>query len=314
MKRILFNTLKITFASLIAIFIAKVFQLEFYISAGIVTILTIQNTKKETIKTALERFIALLIALFISYFCFITIGFDEKGFGVYLIIYIFICQSFKWYSSMAMNSVLISHFLTFHDFTFNHINNELGLFIIGVGMGVIANLHLNQNIQYMRELKNQADEQIRYILMRMSKRILEEIENYDGHCFIKLNHLIVKAKAVNIENMENTLFTKNDDLKYIKMREHQSQVLQEMYKVIKNLDTTPVTAKRISDYLYKISVEYHEENDCLKLLKEFDEIDKKIKTKELPVNRKEFEDRARLFYLLQLIKEFLTIKKEYINQ
>lgn len=313
MKTILFNTFKITISAFIAIRIAMFFQLEFYLSAGILTILTIQNTKKETIQTAIERLIAFIIAIIISYMTFNNIGFNINGFILYLVIYIFICQYFKWYSSMAINSVLITHFLTFNSYAFNHINNEIGLFIIGVGIGVIANLHLNQN-NSIYILKKEADEQIRYILLRMSKRIISNIEDYNGQCFIKLNHLIIKAKNISIENEKNVLFTKNNDLEYIKMREHQMQVLQEMYKVITHLYTTPITSKIISDFIYKISLEYDENNDCKDLLNEFYNINEKIKEERLPTTRKEFEDRARLFHLLQLINEFLTIKKEYTKE
>ena len=98
------------------------------------------------------------------------------------------------------------------------------------------------------------------------------------------------------------------------MREHQSQVLQEMYKVINRLNTTPITSKIISDLILKISIEYNEKNDCILLLKEFHSIHLKLKEERLPVTRKEFEDRARLFHLMQLIEEFLTIKKEYIKE
>lgn len=313
MKTILLNTFKITVASFISIMIARYFKLEFYLSAGILTILTIQHTKKETIQTALERFVAFILALIISYLCFTVIEFSIVGFIVYLVIYIFICQYFKWYSSMAINSVLITHFLTFNSYSFDYINNEIGLFVIGVGIGVVSNLHLNQN-DSIHILKKEADEQIKYILFRMSLRILNEIEGYNGQCFIKLNHLIIKAKALSLENEKNTFFSKSNDYQYIKMREHQSQVLQEMYKVINRLNTTPITSKIISDLILKISIEYNEKNDCILLLKEFYLIHLKLKEERLPITRKEFEDRARLFHLMQLIEEFLTIKKEYIKE
>ena len=313
MKTILLNTFKITVASFISIMIARYFKLEFYLSAGILTILTIQHTKKETIQTALERFVAFILALIISYLCFTVIEFSIVGFIIYLVIYIFICQYFKWYNSMAINSVLITHFLTFNSYSFDYINNEIGLFVIGVGIGVIANLHLNQN-DSIHTLKQEADEQIKYILLRMSQRVLNEIEDYNGQCFIKLNHLITKAKVVSLENEKNTFFSKSNDYQYIKMREHQSQVLQEMYKVINRLNTTPITSKIISDLILKISIEYNEKNDCILLLKEFYLIHLKLKEERLPITRKEFEDRARLFHLMQLIEEFLTIKKEYIKE
>lgn len=315
MNKVFFNTVKITLAAIIAILIARIANLEFYISAGIVTILTIQSTKKETIATAIERFFAFLIAIVIAYVSFSLFGFNILSFGIYLLFYIFICQYFKWYASMAVNSVLISHFLTFSHISLYSLINEILLFVIGVGIGIVANMHLHRNIDYMNALKLEADEQIKYILLRMSKRIINEIDEYDGNCFDKLNDLIVQAKAVSIENENNVVFNKNNfDKEYIRMREHQSQVLYDMYKTIKTMDTTPLTAKIISDFLRKISIEYHENNDCRDLIEEFNTIDLDMKSVPLPRNRKEFEDRARLFSLLRLIEEFLEIKKEFLQR
>lgn len=315
MNKVFFNTVKITLAAIIAILIARIANLEFYISAGIVTILTIQSTKKETITTAIERFFAFIIAIIIAYVSFSLFGFNILSFGIYLLFYIFICQYFKWYASMAVNSVLISHFLTFSHISLYSLINEILLFVIGVGIGIVSNMHLHRNIDYMNALKLEADEQIKYILLRMSKRIINGVDDYDGNCFDKLNDLIVQAKAVSIENENNVVFNKNNfDKEYIRMREHQSQVLYDMYKTIKTMDTTPLTAKIISDFLRKISIEYHENNDCRDLIEEFNTIDLDMKSVPLPSNRKEFEDRARLFSLLRLIEEFLEIKKEFLQR
>lgn len=307
-----FNTIKISSASLISILMAKIMGLDFYVSAGIVTILTIQSTKIETINTAFERFYAFISALIISTICFIIFGFNLLGFGAYLIIYIFICQYFKWISSMAMNSVLISHFLTFNSMNSLSLYNEIALFVIGVSIGIIANLHLRKDIDAINALKKQADEQIKHILSRMSIRIIQNIDDYDGNCFEKLNELIVAAKAVSIENDKNVLIQKQSyDHEYIKMREHQTQVLYEMYKTIRKLHTTPFTAHIISDFLQRIANEYHADNDCEQLLNEFRRIDLQMQSVQLPTERKEFEDRARLFSLLRLIEEFLEIKKSF---
>lgn len=315
MNKVFFNTVKITLAAIISIVFARIMNLEFYISAGIVTILTIQSTKKETIATAIERFFAFIIAIIIAYISFTFLGYNVLSFSVYLLFYIFICQYFKWYASMAVNSVLISHFLTFSHISLYSLINEILLFVIGVGIGIVANMHLHRNIDYMNALKLEADEQIKYILLRMSKRIINEVDDYDGNCFDKLNDLIVQAKAVSIENENNVVFNKNNfDKEYIRMREHQSQVLYDMYKTIKTMDTTPLTAKIISDFLRKISIEYHENNDCRDLIEEFNTIDLDMKSVPLPRNRKEFEDRARLFSLLRLIEEFLEIKKEFLQR
>ena len=315
MKKVVLNTLKISIMAMLAILLAQYFSLEFPFSCGIVTILSIQSTKQETFKTATERFIAFVIAVFIALLSFSVFGYGTLGFAVYLLLYIFVCQYYKWFASMAMNSVLISHFLTFGSMSQEALTNEFTLFIIGAGMGVLANLHLHQNSDYMNELKTKSDEQIRHILERMAQRIINDVDEYDGHCFDILNELIVKAKSVSIENRKNTLLQKeNPDENYILMREHQTQILYEMYKTIRKMHTTPNTAHIISEFLRKIAQEYHEYNDCESLLEEFYEIDKQMKEAVLPQNRKEFEDRARLFSLLRLIEEFLSIKKEYMRK
>lgn len=311
MKRVVFNTMKIVLASIFAIVIAYSLDFSFYISCGIVTILTIQSTKKDTLHTAIERFIAFIIALVIAYGCFYFFGYTILAYCIYLVFYLFICQLCSWYSSMAVNSVLISHFLTFQMMTFPTIINELGLFGIGVSIGIMANLHLKKNI-YIEDLKSQADNQIRYILLRMSKRIVQDIDEYDGSCFDVLYELISKAKTMSYENEKNSIFTFDDfDRKYISMRSKQTQVLYEMYKIIRNMHTTPFTAKMISEFLNKIANEYHLKNDCEQLLLEFYELDKKMKETPLPIERMEFEDRARLFVLLRRIEEFLLIKREF---
>ncbi|MBQ7892129.1 MAG: aromatic acid exporter family protein [Erysipelotrichaceae bacterium] len=311
MKRVVFNTMKIVLASIFAIVIAYSLDFSFYISCGIVTILTIQSTKKDTLHTAIERFIAFIIALVIAYGCFYFFGYTILAYCIYLVFYLFICQLCSWYSSMAVNSVLISHFLTFQMMTFPTIINELGLFGIGVSIGIMANLHLKKNT-YIEDLKSQADNQIRYILLRMSKRIVQDIDEYDGSCFDVLYELISKAKTMSYENEKNSIFTFDDfDRKYISMRSKQTQVLYEMYKIIRNMHTTPFTAKMISEFLNKIANEYHLKNDCEQLLDEFYVLDAKMKSTPLPVERNEFEDRARLFVLLRRIEEFLLIKREF---
>ena len=61
-KDVVVNTVKIAGAAMIAIFIAMAMEAEFAVSAGVVAILTIQPTKKETIKIALGRFIEFITA------------------------------------------------------------------------------------------------------------------------------------------------------------------------------------------------------------------------------------------------------------
>ena len=69
-KEIINKVIKLTIASAVAIIAAMLLGLEYPASAGIITILSIQNTKKETLKTAANRGMAFVCALIIAYVCF----------------------------------------------------------------------------------------------------------------------------------------------------------------------------------------------------------------------------------------------------
>ena len=312
--QILKNTIKITAAAVLAIIVTQLLNLEFSVSAGIVAILSVQPTKKETLRTALSRFLAFGIALVISGILFNLLGFTVYVFFIYLAIFILICQWRGWISSMAMDSVLISHFLTLGKTGLSEITNEVLLFIVGVGFGIFVNIFLHKKTDYIEGLKNQTDEKIKLVLHRMSLRILNpDFADYDGTCFNSLNESLFTAKKQAEENFNNQ-FTSRDtyDTRYLAMRENQTKVLQEMYKSVRNIKTVPGTAQMVADFLEKVSVEYHKDNDVQNLLSELNSIREKMKTVSLPENRAEFEDRANLFTLLERLQEFLNLKKEFI--
>ena len=255
-KATIFNTIKFTSAAILAIVIATALRLDYAVSAGIVAILSIQPTKRETVKTAIGRLLAFLCALLIAFVCYGLLGYTLWSFGIYLLLYIFVCQILGWYSSMAVNSVLVSHFLTAGIMDITTILNECGIFFIGVSIGLLANMHLRKNVDYIEELKESTDNQIRKILHRMSERILDsDISDYNGDCFLILWDSIRKAKNVAEENYNNQL-GKGDvyDKEYIYMRESQCQVLYEMYKNVRHIHTTPITEKKISASMFTISV------------------------------------------------------------
>ena len=293
------------FSAVFSILVAQVLHLDFAISAGIVAILTIQPSKRETFSTAIARFYGFVIAIVISFICFKIFGITTLGFFVYLAIYVFICQKFRWYSAIAMNSVLISHFLSIGLMNFQTIVNESLIFLIGVLFGILVNLHLHKNTKEMNRLKNLLTKQIQKIINRMSQRIIDQnLQYYDGKCFIQLNKDFYLAKEIADVNYKNQLKKDDSEIKYLENLGNQIGILYEMYKRVKNIKTQPSTAKIISDFLQKVSEEYPIKNNEL-LLKEFNSLWKEMKNRPLPQTRQEFEDRAELFTLLELIAEFL---------
>ncbi|MFZ2759568.1 MAG: aromatic acid exporter family protein, partial [Trichococcus flocculiformis] len=57
------RTIKIAFATVIAILIAQFFQLNYSVAAGVIAILSVLDTKKSSVLTALQRIASTVLAL-----------------------------------------------------------------------------------------------------------------------------------------------------------------------------------------------------------------------------------------------------------
>lgn len=315
-KTIAVDTLKIAAACMCAVLAADALGLEFYLSAGIIAILSIQPTKKETIRTAAGRFLAFICAVLIALASFTLLGYNLGGFAVYIVCFIAVCLCFKWNSAMAMDSVLITHFLSVGNMGPRMILNEFLIFCIGTLAGIAVNSSLKKDTARVEKLKDDADSQIRSILYRMSERIVtRDVTDYNGHCFSVLWDDLRKAQNMAETNYMNVYATDDlYDVKYLEMRNDQCHVLYEMYKTVRRLNTTPVQARKISAFLRKVSEEYHKDNTVAGLIEDLSQLSLAMKNEPMPVNRAEFEDRARLFTLISLLEEFLDIKKQFMQQ
>ncbi len=309
----LFTCIKLICAALLSIGIAELLELEFVASAGVISLLTIMPTKKETLKTAGIRFLAFAVALFIAFGSYSLFGYNIKAFALFLIVFIPVCQLCKWSYALTICSVIVSHFLILGDMSIEHVMNEVLIFTIGVGIGVIANLHLRKDVGYIEQLKAETDAEMKSILAGMAEHILDaENSDYNGELLHQLRKSIRNAKNVADRNYNNQFRTTDIyDIEYIRMRDKQCMVIHEMYKIVRHIDTTPSTAHLISDFLKYMSDTYHKDNDGKLTMEKFKEMDLEMKSRPLPAERKEFEDRAMLFNLMRKIEEFVTLKIEF---
>lgn len=310
------KSIKITIAAVLAIIAADIFHLQFAATAGIITILSIQNTKKETLRLALKRGIAFLCALFLSALLFFCLGFSIWAFAAYLLCFAALCFRFGWPEAIAMDSVLITHFMAFGSMKMEQIGNEIGLFCIGTGFGILANLHLKRREAEFSDLAEKVDEEIRGILKRMSIRLLQtDKSDYDGACFAKLSELLQRAEQSAVRNWNNTFFSATlYEIRYIDMREEQAEVLKHIYESIKMVESIPAQAELVAELIGRIEQEYHKENNVEPLLRRLDDLYHVMQKERLPESREEFEARAVLFYIMKQLEEFLKLKRRFMDK
>lgn len=310
----LLKSLKIAVAAVLAIAIAGELGLQYSATAGIITVLSIRNTKRETLKSAVNRGLAFLCALVLAGFCFALLDYTLWAFALYLFLFALLCIRMDWVEALAMDSVLITHFLAEKSMAPQMLVNEMLLFLIGAGMGIGVNLLLHKKEAEFERLADAVDEQIKGILHRMSLWLpREDKSEYGSDCFVRLEETMEAAKRCAAANYNNALLAQdNYEMDYIRMREQQSVILREIYVNIKRIAFLPKQAQQVADLLAAIERDYHKENTVEGLLAELELFLADMKRQALPENREEFEARAILFYILMQLRALLQIKRDFI--
>ena len=305
---------KIALAAVLSILTANLLGLDYAITAGIITVLSIQNTKRETLQTARDRGLAFLCALILSYLCFRWLDFSVIAFILYLFLFAFLCLSAGWGQAIAMDSVLISHFLTEQRFDSAMVVNELLVFAVGTLYGILINLHLRKKEVEFDRLSKLVDDEIKGIIHRMAENIRQEDKtNYHSDCFVRLEDKIHLAKECALRNWNNTLWSQSAyELDYIRMRENQRRVLKNIYDSIVRITMLPAQTMQVAAFFEEIEAQYHRDNNVEELLRLLEKMLSDMKRETLPQSREEFEARALLFYTLMQLEEFLTLKNKFV--
>lgn len=305
--------IKIAIGSAISIFIADAAGLNHSTSAGIITLLTIQDTSKETILISIKRIFAFLLATSISYVTFNLIGYSAFSYGIFLFIFISCCKPLHLSNAVSTNAVLVTHYFLKKNISFLLIKNELLLLFIGAGIGTLLNLYMPGKVKEIRATQRNLEEDLKTVLLCMSEYIKKEDKSdYTGACFDKLSYDVSKGKKQAYDYMNNTFFQESKYfIEYMNMRERQCVVLKDIYKKIISIHTVLPQTQQISSFIYDISISFEESNNAKALLRELSDLFKQMKNSPLPAAREEFEERAILYSVLIDFEYFLQLKKDF---
>ena len=309
------KVLKIAAGSMMAIVIAGWLQLSYVTSAGVITLLSIQNTKRETVFVMMKRVAAFAMALLIAYAVFSVLGFRPLALGVFLAFFVGICHLCSFQDAIAMNTVLVTHFYAEQSMNWMWIQNEALLLLVGAGIGVLMNLYIPDNSKTIRKAQMEIDGAIKGILGRMSSTVLQESKaHYDGKCFLELEELLHHAYGEAVANRDNRLLTDTRYyLNYMSMRTTQSHILKRIYENICLLNAVPSQTYAVSAFIGKISDSFRESNNAESLLRQLEKLKLEMKEEALPVTREEFENRAVLYRILYDLEEFLMEKRRFVE-
>lgn len=309
----LVKVLKIAVGSCLAIMIAQFFNVQYSASAGIITLLSIQDTKKATVRVAVKRALALIVAIGIAFLSFSLFGFTPYAFGIYLFLFAGTCIAAGLQDGIPMCSVLVTHFLIEKSMSPYWIKNEVLLMVIGAGIGIVLNLYMPRFTKQIRDAQAKIEWEIRIILKGLATFLADECSNFElSYDFAAIDAKVEAAIKQSIQDNDNMLFY---DLRYfiiyMEMRKNQIAVLRQMLEQAEYMKSRPVQSAQVAALIDEILMTLRESNNARGLLTRLEDTRHHFRDSALPETRQEFEDRAILYGILNSIEQFLKFKEYF---
>ncbi len=307
-----YRTIKTAIATPIAISIAQLFGVSNVVSAGILTILCIQSSRKKSVESAVQRFFACILAIIFSVIFFEIFGYTPYVLGVLLAVFIPTAVFLKVEKGIMTSTVITLNLYAFDSIKLDFIYDQLLLIIIGIGIGLLVNLYMPSLDKELKVLQQELEDNFQVILKEIALYIREENMDWDGKEITKVSEILEKADDLVERDRENHMLRDEHSFyNYFHMRKKQFDLLKQMLPLVTRLPEKDIISEEIAIYFEKLSEAVHPGNTAIVFLYELQKLQEKFKEEELPETHEEFETRASLHQLLHEIEEYLKLKYKY---
>jgi uncharacterized membrane protein YgaE (UPF0421/DUF939 family) len=310
--RIGYRTIKTALGTTIAIILAHHFGLENYVSAGILTILCIQPTKKRTVRTSWDRFIACILAMPASYVFFELFFYHPVMIGIMLLLFIPLLVLLRITDGVVTSTVIMLHIYSAGSVSWNLLLDEFAIIIIGIGVALIMNLYMPSVDKKLEDYQKRIEELFRMIFKEMVLYLNTGQGDWDGKEIMETATLIEEAKKISFQEIENRLLDQEQlYYHYFRMREKQLEIIERILPLITSLPLMVEQGKMTADFFTDLSEHIHPGNTASTFLNKLKLLKENFVEMPLPKSREEFESRAALFQIVKEIEEYLVIKSAF---
>ncbi len=312
--RLLHTAIKMCLVGIIASLAARALSLDYWLTGGLIAILSIHLTKRDSLVIALRRMIDAIYGMMLATLMFIAFGYEFWVFSIFLFIFIYTSFVLKISEGIILSLVLVTHLLAFGSFSFDFFIEELLLVTVSVSIALLFNIvYPTSSEKELNEHVESIDQMLRDHLFMLSI-LLRDPEYHDEYYrhFSMLNRKLTDTIDI-VELVDKDLLFNNDHsyLAYFHMRKEQISYVRHMYQQALKIKMKHPFALEVSDFVRALSYDIGVYNRAIPQLKKLDLLQQSYKEKDLPLTREEFETRAMLFQILNEIESFLMVKVDF---
>ena len=310
-----YQILKMIVAVPIAVLIAEELGLSFTGSAGIIAVLCIQPTRKQSFLIAGQRFAAGLLSIIFAYFIFENLGHEPWTVGLLLLFFIPISYLLKIAPGIVTSLVVIFHIYRAEAIDQALIINEVAIMALGIGVALILNLYMPSLDKKLSNYKNDIEANYQQMFRHFAAYLKGEKKTLPTSRFKELKEQLYAAEEWVVKNIENTFSRQaHQQQDYFSMRKIQLDCLEQMIRMIEPLDIPVKQSHKIADLYIDLADAIYPNNAVTYHLDQVEWLKSYFEKEELPKTRQEFEIRSSLFQLLGEIEHYLQIKNRAVTE
>ncbi|CCV63992.1 conserved hypothetical protein (DUF939) [Alteracholeplasma palmae J233] len=314
MNRKIQLAIQMIIAGIITTLVAYFLSLNYWQTSGVISILSINMTRQDSLKVAFKRTVDVTIALLLSTLLFYLIGYNLYVYLGFLVIFIFGSWLLNLSEGIVVSIVLVIHILSRGEFDGSLLLNEFSIFILALIIALAVNI-LYPNVNEKKLEKNVVliDQYIQEHTFMLSLLLndLTGYKDYKKHYFNILNLIEPILKEADLLKKDQVL---NKDFKYadyLYMRKAQLTSLNRMYDLTLKIKSEETITKEISEFIQQLCFDIGKDNKASFQLSKLAEYRKELEKTALPKTRNEFETRAVLYQILNELENFLFEKQQY---
>ncbi|MBK3494079.1 aromatic acid exporter family protein [Viridibacillus sp. YIM B01967] len=307
-----YRTLKTAIGAAVSIGLAQFFGLEFFTSAGILTILCIQTTKKKSMNAVYTRALASIVGMIMAFFFFEGVAYHPLVLGCMILLFLPILVMLKVTPGFVSSVVIILHIFHNADFTADLLVNELLLMLIGFGTGLAVNMYMPDIQHRLNKYRIRIEELYSVIFVEIVKYLRDGDTSWDGKELVEANEVINRGKSLAYQDVENHL-SRREDLYYMyfDVREQQLEIIERVLPKITNLPVIVEQAELVADFMEDLSQNVHSGNTASKYREKLDAVKVDFAKLSLPSTHENFLAMASLYQFIEEMDHYLAIKQTF---
>lgn len=306
------RTVKTALGVTLAIMVAKYIGINNFISTGIIVVLCVQSTRKQSFIAAYTRFVACMLGMIMAGMMFELLGYHIYVIGLMLLLFIPLTVTLRVNAGVVTSIVIILHIFNAKHFTFDILINEFFVVIIGISISLLVNWYMPNPEEKLQHQVYLIEEQFKCIFQQLTDHLLHPeqqlvVQQQLADTFIIIKESIEMSRFDN----ENHFLNHHHYFDYFKMRESQICIIARIVTLVEDIKVYQLENEMIAPFIKCIAEEIHEKTTAQLRLYDLYTIKIKIDNLSLPLTHEQLITRTNMYQFIKEMEHYLKLKQKF---